>query len=82
MSMNLLEIPSTAGIYQFLDANGEVLYVGKAINLKNRVKSYFQKNVLSPKTKQLVKQIQTIKTIKTESEFDALLLEAKLINRI
>ncbi|KKR49781.1 MAG: excinuclease ABC subunit C, excinuclease ABC subunit C [Microgenomates group bacterium GW2011_GWC1_41_8] len=80
--MNLTNIPVTPGIYQFLNNEGEILYVGKAINLKNRVKSYFQKNLLSPKTQQLVKQIKTIKTVKTESEFDALLLEAKLINSL
>ncbi|MCR4264466.1 MAG: GIY-YIG nuclease family protein [Candidatus Roizmanbacteria bacterium] len=80
--MNLSRIPTTPGIYQFLNEDGEILYVGKAIHLKNRVKSYFQKNILSPKTQQLVKQIKKIKTIKTESEFEALLLEARLINSI
>lgn len=80
--MNLSSIPTTPGIYQFLNEEGEILYVGKAINLKNRVKSYFQKNLLSPKTRQLVKQIKNIHTIKTESEFDALLLEARLIHTL
>ena len=77
--MDLKTIPETSGVYQYFDKNGELIYIGKAINLKKRVKSYFQKNILTPKTRELVKRIARIQTIKAESEFDALLLEAKLI---
>src|SRR3989344_1195871 len=79
--MNLKSIPLSPGVYIFRDKNKSILYVGKAINLKSRVSSYFQKNILSPKTKQMVDQIQSIETIKTTSEFDALLLEARLIKK-
>jgi excinuclease ABC subunit C len=79
--MNLKSIPLSPGVYIFRDKNKNILYVGKAINLKSRVSSYFQKNILSPKTKQMVNQIGSIETIKTTSEFDALLLEARLIKK-
>lgn len=70
------------GVYVFKDAFGVILYVGKAINLTRRVKQYLQKeNTLLPKTVLLVSQIHSVKTIETASEFDALLLEAKLIQQ-
>lgn len=69
-------------MYQFLDNKGEILYVGKAKNLKNRVSSYFTKGAdLSPKTANLVAQVKKIKVIKVESEIEALLLEANLIKK-
>jgi excinuclease ABC subunit C len=76
----LKNIPHTPGVYQYLDENDQIIYVGKAVNLFNRVRQYFRKNDLSDKTKILVQQITDIKVIKTVSEFDAFLLEAKLIN--
>ncbi|HNQ11867.1 MAG TPA: excinuclease ABC subunit UvrC [Bacteroidia bacterium] len=69
------------GVYQFLNAEGEIIYVGKAKNLKKRVSSYFTKQHDSAKTKLLVKQIINIKTIVVESEYDALLLENNLIKQ-
>ncbi|OGG00284.1 hypothetical protein A2Y99_02680 [Candidatus Gottesmanbacteria bacterium RBG_13_37_7] len=70
------------GIYQFLDKNNKIIYVGKAKNLNKRVSSYFQKNLKSDvKTLKLVSEINNIKTIKMMSEFEALIIEAKLINR-
>lgn len=69
-------------MYQFLDRQGEILYVGKAKNLKNRVSSYFTKGAdLAPKTAALVSQVRKIKIIKVESEIEALLLEANLIKK-
>lgn len=68
------------GVYLFLDQGNRVIYVGKAKNLKNRVSSYFQKN-LGGKTALLVSQIAKVKTIKVESELESLLLEANLIQR-
>lgn len=66
----------------FLDENGEVLYVGKAKNLKKRVSSYFiKKSDLGPKTQVLVKKISKIKTISVDSEIESLLLEANLIKK-
>ena len=70
------------GIYLFLGKKGELLYIGKAKNLKNRVSSYFKKNEdLGPKTQILVSQIEKIKTIEVSSEIEALLLEANYIKK-
>ena len=67
------------GIYQMLDAEGSVLYVGKAKNLKNRVSSYFRKSGLSPKTEALVKRIAEVQVTVTETDTEALILESNLI---
>lgn len=69
------------GVYQMHNAEGEVIYVGKAKNLKKRVSSYFQKQHTSAKTTALVKQIQHIQIIITNSENEALLLENNLIKK-
>ena len=69
------------GVYIFLDKKGSVIYVGKAINLKKRVSSYFQNKDLGVKTSLLVSQIAKIKTIKVHSEIESLLLEANLIKK-
>lgn len=73
-------LPSGPGIYQYLDEKNEVIYVGKAGNLKKRVASYFTKNNTG-KTKVLVSKIRNIDYIIVESETDALLLENNLIKR-
>lgn len=76
-------IPLRSGVYIFRDKNGKPLYVGKAVNLKQRVSSYFQKGIkLLDRTKLMVGQIAEIETIKTETELEALLLEADLIKRL
>jgi len=73
--------PKTFGIYQWLDKNGNVIYVGKAKNIYNRIHQYFDKNV-SYKTKFLVKEIHDVNFITTKNENDALILEANLINKL
>jgi excinuclease ABC subunit C len=70
------------GVYQYFDAEGQLLYIGKAKSLKNRVTSYFNTNAYeSGKTKILVRKIADIKTIVVETELDALLLENSLIKK-
>ncbi len=77
---NLLKtLPNKPGIYQHLDKNGKIIYIGKAIDLKKRVSSYFTKSHDNARTYMLVKRIEDIKIIVTETEFDALLLENNLI---
>ena len=74
-------IPELPGVYQFLDKEKKIIYVGKAINLKKRVRSYFQKNIKSRKTINLVKNISHIEHVVVQSESDALLLENSLIKK-
>jgi len=77
-----LSIPEEPGIYEFFNLLEELLYVGKAKNLRNRVSSYFQKgSQLHGKTAILVPQVKKIKIITVESELEALLLEAHLIKK-
>ncbi|MCX7875755.1 MAG: excinuclease ABC subunit UvrC [Melioribacteraceae bacterium] len=78
----LESIPTLPGIYQFLNDKQKVIYVGKAKNLKNRVRSYFQKNIESPKTQALVNKIDDIEIIITDSEIEALVLENNLIKEL
>lgn len=75
-------MPEDPGVYQFLNEKNDILYVGKAKNLKHRVTSYFQKNaIVFGKTALLVSQVTKIKIIRVESEIEALLLEANLIKK-
>jgi excinuclease ABC subunit C len=69
------------GIYQMFDSADEILYVGKAKNLKNRVSSYFRNTGLTPKTAALVKRIARIDVTVTETETEALILEHNLIKQ-
>jgi excinuclease ABC subunit C len=76
----LKTLPHTPGVYLYINEAGETIYIGKAKDLKKRVSQYFQRDdAIGAKTTTLVAQIHRIKTIATDSEFDALLLEAKLI---
>ncbi len=72
-------LPNLPGIYKMLNKSGEILYVGKAKSLKNRVNSYFAKTIEHPKTQALVQRIDDIEIIITRSETEALLLEQNLI---
>jgi excinuclease ABC subunit C len=78
----LKSLPTSAGVYRFLDREGNVIYVGKAKNLKSRVQSYFKNDLShSPKTRLLVKKIHDIKLVVVESENEALLLENNFIKQ-
>lgn len=79
LEIQLQTLPHQPGVYQYFDANGKILYVGKAKDLKKRVSSYFTKTHDHGKTRVLVKKIVTIKHIVVETETDALLLENNLI---
>ena len=74
-------IPQKPGVYHFYNSDGEVIYVGKAKNLKRRVSSYFTKTHKRLKTKNLVSKITNISCIIVETEIDALLLENNLIKK-
>lgn len=74
-------LPNKPGVYQYFDASGTIIYVGKAKDLKKRVASYFNKNLDSGKTRILVKQIAEIKYMVVDTELDALLLENNLIKK-
>ncbi len=74
-------LPPLPGIYQFLNDKAKVIYVGKAKNLKNRVRSYFKSKVDSPKTAILVSKICDLQLIVTDSEIEALVLENNLIKQ-
>jgi len=75
-------LPHHPGVYLFKNQRGEILYIGKAAVLADRVRSYFQKSTdLSPKIQTLVSLIQDLETIVTKSELESLLLESNLIKR-
>lgn len=82
LSAKLSAIPRNPGVYQFYDAAGKILYIGKAVNLKSRVSSYFNKNGgHSGKTRMMVSKVADIRFIVVDNEYDALLLENNLIKK-
>ena len=75
----LSNLPSKPGVYQFLNDKGKIIYVGKANNLRNRVKSYFHSKNPNAKTEALVSKISDLELVVTDSEVEALVLENNLI---
>ncbi len=76
----LENLPTSPGVYQYKDKDGKILYVGKAINLRNRVRSYFHKSrALDPRIALMIGKAVDVEIITTDSEVEALILEANLI---
>ena len=75
------KIPESSGVYLFKDSCGSVIYVGKALNLKNRLKNYFQNRIEDSKTRLLVDRIADLEFFITDNELEALLLESSLIKK-
>lgn len=79
LQLQLKTLPTDPGVYRYYDKNGQLLYVGKAKNLKNRVLTYFNKHVSGYRTRIMVAKIHRLETTIVPSEYDALLLENNLI---
>lgn len=77
----LAKLPDRPGVYLMHDKNGVVIYVGKAVVLKNRVKSYFRKNNRTERIEQMISHISYFEYIVTDSEYEALMLECNLIKK-
>ncbi len=78
----LNNLPSGPGVYQFINKSGKVIYVGKAKNLRSRVRSYFQTNITSPKTLVMIQKVVDFQLVVTDSEVEALMLENNLIKEL
>jgi excinuclease ABC subunit C len=82
LKKKLDSLPKTPGVYLHKDAKGEIIYIGKAANLRNRVRQYFQKSrARDPKTDLLIAEIADTQWTELETEADALFLEAELVRR-
>jgi excinuclease ABC subunit C len=79
LESKIRNLPDNPGVYQFLNEKGKVIYVGKARNLKNRVRSYFHDSITSAKTLALINKIYDFELILTDNEIEALVLENNLI---
>jgi excinuclease ABC subunit C len=82
LEQTLSQIPDAPGVYQMIGGDGEILYIGKAISLRNRVRSYFQESAAHHiRTTAMVEKVRDVRTIVVTNEVEALILEANLIKR-
>jgi len=82
LEQRLSQIPDAPGVYQMIGANGDILYIGKAVSLRNRVRSYFQDSANHHiRTQAMVERVVDVRTIVVTNEVEALILEANLIKR-
>jgi excinuclease ABC subunit C len=82
LEQTLAQLPDAPGVYQMLGEDGRILYIGKAVSLRNRVRSYFQENAAhGPRTERMVERVRDVRTIVVSNEIEALILEANLIKR-
>ena len=82
LKLKIKNFPNLPGVYRMINSKLEVIYIGKAKNLKKRVASYFVKNQSSPRTRLMVSNINTIEFTITNTEADALILENNLIREL
>ncbi len=82
LNNKLKTLPARPGVYQFKNDKDKVIYVGKARNLRSRVRSYFHSSATNAKTIALVKKIKDVELVVTDSEIEALVLESNLIKEL
>ncbi|MBV8374652.1 MAG: excinuclease ABC subunit UvrC [Candidatus Eremiobacteraeota bacterium] len=82
LAQTLTQIPDAPGVYEMIGKDGDILYIGKAVFLRNRVRSYFQDSATHhPRTTAMVEKVADVRTIVVTNEVEALILEANLIKR-
>lgn len=82
LDIKLSNLPASPGIYQFKDKQGKIIYIGKAKNLRNRVRSYFVSKPVGPRLERMISLIDDLEVINTDSEVESLILEMNLIKQI
>ncbi len=82
LELKLGNLPPNPGIYQFKDKNGKIIYVGKAKNLRNRVRSYFVFRPVGPRLERMISLISDVEVINTDSEVESLILEMNMIKQL
>jgi excinuclease ABC subunit C len=82
LELKLSVLPTGPGVYQFKDKNGKIIYIGKAKNLRNRVRSYFVSKPMGPRLERMISLIKDLEIINTDSEVESLILEMNMIRKI
>jgi excinuclease ABC subunit C len=82
LELKLANLPTKPGIYQFKDKNGKIIYVGKAKNLRNRIRQYFNSKLVGPRLERMISLIKDVEIINTDSEVESLILEMNMIKEL